>query len=112
MMRASGETQVISAKTRPAPPNAREPRWTRWKSPGRPSIAEYIAIGETTMRLASVTPRALKGVNIGGAGARVRLDVDLRLLGEPALVILEPRPVAQAQVFVADALRARQHANT
>ena len=29
---------------------------------------EYIAIGETTMRFASVTPRAVNGVNIGGSG--------------------------------------------
>ena len=40
---------------------ARAPRWTRWKSFGTPSIAEYIAIGETTMRLGSVTPRIVIG---------------------------------------------------
>ena len=49
-MRASGETQVISANTSPAPPIARAPRCTKWKSPIRPSLAEYIAIGETMMR--------------------------------------------------------------
>ncbi len=31
-----------------------------------PSLAEYIAIGETTTRLGSVVPRKVKGVNIGG----------------------------------------------
>ena len=56
-MRASGETQVISANTSPAPPSARAPKCTRWKSPMRPSVAEYIAIGETTMRFLSVRPR-------------------------------------------------------
>ncbi len=59
VMRASGETQVISPNTRAAPPMARAPRWTRWKSFGSPSAAEYIAIGETTMRLGSVTPRTI-----------------------------------------------------
>ncbi|MNT18054.1 hypothetical protein D3C72_1532360 [compost metagenome] len=68
VMRASGDTQVISATTMPAPPSAREPRWTRWKSPGTPSVHEYIAIGDTTTRFFSVTPRTRNGVNIGGSG--------------------------------------------
>ncbi len=54
VMRASGEGHVISATTMPAPPMARAPRWTRWKSPGTPSTHEYCAIGETTTRFGSV----------------------------------------------------------
>ena len=53
VMRASGDTQVISANTIAAPPIARAPRWTRWKSPGMPSRAKYCAIGETTIRFLS-----------------------------------------------------------
>ena len=34
-----------------------------------PSTHEYCAIGETTMRFFSVTPRSVNGVNIGGIGA-------------------------------------------
>ncbi len=67
-MRASGDTQVISANTSPAPPIARAPRCTRWKSPGMPSRAEYCAIGDTTIRFLSTTPRARNGVSIGGIG--------------------------------------------
>ncbi len=70
VMRASGEVHVISATTMPAPPSARAPRWARWKSPGTPSSQEYMAMGETTTRFFSVTPRTRKGVNIGGT-ARV-----------------------------------------
>ena len=33
-----------------------------------PSTAEYCAIGETTMRFFSVTPRRVNGVSIGGIG--------------------------------------------
>ena len=58
VMRASGETQVISTITRPAPPMARPPRCTKWKSPGTPSWQEYMAMGETMMRFLSRTPRA------------------------------------------------------
>src|SRR5690606_15990338 len=67
-MRASGDVHVISVKTRPAPPSARCPRWTRWKSVTSPSSAEYIDIGETTTRLTSSTPRTRKGTNMGGEG--------------------------------------------
>ncbi|MNM96624.1 hypothetical protein D3C81_1091080 [compost metagenome] len=66
VIRASGDTQVISATTMPAPPSARAPRCTRWKSPGTPSTDEYIAIGLTTTRFLRVTPRTRYGVNIGG----------------------------------------------
>ena len=40
-MRASGEGQVISTYTRPAPPMARLQRCTKCQSPGTPSTAEY-----------------------------------------------------------------------
>src|SRR4051795_11580371 len=65
-MRPSGETQIISAITSPAPPIARAPRWTRWKSPGVPSTEQYMSIGETTTRLSSSSSRRRNGVNIGG----------------------------------------------
>ena len=67
MMRPSAETFVISAMTRPAPPIAREPRWTRCHSLGAPSADEYWHIGDTTTRFASVNPRSVNGANIGGA---------------------------------------------
>ena len=70
VMRASGDTQVISVITSPAPPSARAPRWTRWKSFGMPSSALYMSIGETTTRFASVIPRSVNGVNIGGGADR------------------------------------------
>ncbi len=68
LMRASGETQVISVRINPAPPSARAPRWTRWKSLGIPSSALYMSMGATTMRLRTVMPRSAKGVNMGGTG--------------------------------------------
>ena len=33
------------------------------------STAEYMAIGETTMRFGNVTPRSRSGMNIGGGAA-------------------------------------------
>ena len=41
-MRPSGDTQVISVKTSPAPPVAREPRCTRCQSPGMPSVGRVL----------------------------------------------------------------------
>ena len=76
VIRASGETQVISVTTSPAPPSARAPRWTRWKSFGVPSSALYMSMGETTTRFSTVIPRSVNGVNIGGGAlgaARFRL---------------------------------------
>ncbi len=66
VIRASGETQVISVTISPAPPSARAPRWTRWKSSGVPSSALYMSMGETTTRFSTVIPRSVNGVNIGG----------------------------------------------
>ena len=60
VMRASGDTQVISVMTRPAPPSARVPRCTRWKSFGVPSTALYMSIGETTTRFGDRHGRAAR----------------------------------------------------
>src|ERR1700730_1330686 len=46
VIRPSGDTQVISVITRPAPPRALDPRWTRGNSPGTPSSALYMSIDE------------------------------------------------------------------
>ena len=48
--------------TRPAPPTAREPRWTRCQSVARPSSQEYWHMGDTMIRLRSVTARNENGV--------------------------------------------------
>ena len=66
VIRASGETSVISVTRSPAPPIARLPRCTRCQSPGTPSVAEYWHIGLTTMRFSSRIPRSESGVKIGG----------------------------------------------
>ena len=68
VIRPSGVMQVISAMTMAAPPRARLPRCTRWKSPGTPSTHEYCAMGETMTRFFSVRPRTVRGVNMGGGG--------------------------------------------
>ena len=104
VMRASGDTHVISVITRPAPPSARVPRCTRWKSPGIPSTALYMSIGATTTRLGTVMPRSENGVNIGTGGAcRPRCSGR-----EPPLHAFQVAAVAQPQVLVADPLTARQ----
>ena len=83
---ALGLTAVASAITSPAPPTARLPRCTRCQSVGRPSRAEYWHIGETAMRLRSVTSRSRSGVKsalIGGqllGGHEAGLDVDRHVL--------------------------------
>ena len=70
VIRPVGETQTISVMTSPAPPSALLPRCTRWKSPGTPSVAEYMSIGETMTRLASSSRPIRNGWNIGGHAAR------------------------------------------
>ena len=72
VMRAFSDTSVISVITRPAPPTASAPRWTRCQSVGVPSTAEYWHMGDTTERLINVVPRIGNGTNIGaGAGSYV-----------------------------------------
>ena len=71
VMRAARLTSVISVMTRPAPPTARLPRCTRCQSLIVPSSAEYMHIGEQTIRFSSSMPRSLKGVNIGGGAGSV-----------------------------------------
>ena len=66
VMRPGSDTHTISVITRPAPPSALLPRCTRWKSPGTPSLALYMSIGETITRLASSSRPIRPGWNIGG----------------------------------------------
>ena len=66
VMRPGSDTHTISVITSPAPPSALLPRCTRWKSPGTPSRALYMSIGETMTRLASSSGPILPGWNIGG----------------------------------------------
>src|SRR5580704_11788986 len=66
VIRPSGDTQAISVITRPAPPRALDPRWTRWNSPGTPSSALYMSIDETMTRLFSSSGPIRAGVNIAG----------------------------------------------
>jgi len=56
-----GSIALASTMTSPAPPTAREPRWTRCQSFARPSVLEYWHIGETASRLRRVTPRSGSG---------------------------------------------------
>ena len=71
VMRARGETQTISVITRPAPPSALPPRWTKWKSLGMPSCETYMSMGETTTRLARSSCPSRNGANIGGHASPV-----------------------------------------
>ena len=100
VIRPDGETQTISVITRPAPPSALLPRCTRWKSPGTPSRAEYMSIGETITRLASSRPPSRNGWNIGGrtcgSGRRHMLA------SEPPVHVGHELRVAQPQVVVGD----------
>ena len=63
VMRPSGHTAVASTHSRPAPEIARLPRWIRCQSTGRPSTALYWHIGETMIRLGSVSGPKRTGVN-------------------------------------------------
>src|SRR3954451_15026350 len=60
-IRPSGVTAVASVSTSPAPPRAKDPRWTRCQSFGRPSTEEYWHIGATNTRLRKVVPRRVRG---------------------------------------------------
>src|ERR1022692_1575807 len=98
--------QTISVITSPAPPRALLPRCTRWKSPGTPSRAEYMSIGETTTRLASSRPPSRNGWNIGGRArappARAPAQAPVEAGGEPAVHVGDELGVAQPQVVVGD----------
>src|SRR4051812_6829726 len=63
LMRPSAVTAVASVSTAPAPPTARLPRCTRCQSVANPFGLEYSHIGDTAMRLRSVTPRIGSGEN-------------------------------------------------
>src|SRR6516225_834305 len=56
-------TLVDSTTTRPAPPAANLPAFTRCQSVGKPFTAEYWCIGGTTIRLRSDTSRIENGEN-------------------------------------------------
>ncbi len=68
VMRPSGETASCSITTSPAPPAARAPRCIRCQSVSTPSwpSQEYIVIGDTAMRLRSVTSFRRNSVNRSG----------------------------------------------
>ena len=71
---------------------------------GTPSTALYWAMGETTMRFLSSRPRRRKGANIGRrTGA---FEPPLARRWNQRFGALQPLGVAQAEVLVADALRA------
>src|ERR1035437_727788 len=74
VMRPSGETAVASAMIRPAPPMAREPRCTRCQSPAIPSSEEYWHIGDTPMRLRSVTDLIVSESKRGAMESRIEGD--------------------------------------
>ena len=113
VIRARSETAVISANTSPAPPIAKQPRCTRWKSPGMPpGSAEYMFIGETTTRFATTICPTRNGVNIGGGGlsSGISKPCARTVAGKPALHVVDKFRVAHAQVLVGHRLGARQHA--
>jgi hypothetical protein len=108
VMRPVGATQVISVITSAAPPSARAPRCTRWKSPARRRglyMRHRRDHDAVLQRQAAQRERREHRAASGGTATP-------RALREPALVAFEPGAVAQAQVLVADALAAREHAST
>jgi hypothetical protein len=56
-------TLVDSIITRPQPPTAKRPAFTRCQSVAKPSFAAYWCIGATTTRFFSVTLRRVRGEN-------------------------------------------------
>src|SRR6185436_9651997 len=67
-MRPSRVTPVASTTSMPGPDSASWPRWMRCQSVIAPSSAEYWHMGDTTMRLGSVTPPSWIGVKSLGCG--------------------------------------------
>src|ERR1700704_349185 len=76
LIRPSAVTADASVMTSAAPPTARVPRCTKCQSFEKPSTLEYWHIGETTMRLASVSERR-------GSGSK-RCDILLDYAGRDA----------------------------
>src|SRR5512145_2078344 len=71
-MRPSRVTPVFSITNSPAPEQAKVPTCTVCQSVIEPSSAEYWHIGETTMRLGSVTPPSSMGAkSLGGRNRNV-----------------------------------------
>ena len=68
VIRPSRVTAEASTMTRPAPPDARLPRWTKCQSLASPSSAEYWHIGETAIRLRKVVPSIIKGLKRSTSG--------------------------------------------
>ena len=80
----------------------------RCQSPGTPSSAAYMHMGETTARLGTVRPRSRSGWNIGGAGV-LDVDVEARRLDAPREVPVDlgdEAGRAQREVLVGDRLGA------
>src|SRR5271154_5261706 len=85
VIRPVGETQTISVITSPAPPSALLPRWTRWKSPGTPSRAEYMSMGETTTRFGSSSgPSGTPGEPAVQPGHELGVTQPEVVVGDPA----------------------------
>ncbi len=63
VIRPSAVTAVASMQNMPAPDCSSWPQCTRCQSVACPSAAEYWHIGDTTIRLRSVTPRSASGSN-------------------------------------------------
>ena len=62
----AGDRALAGEYLEAAPPEARDPRWTRCQSLANPLSLEYWHMGDTTTRLGKVMLRSVKGVNIGG----------------------------------------------
>src|SRR6266849_6248319 len=62
-MRPTGDTAVASIVNMPAPDCSSWPQCTMCQSVAQPSTAEYWHIGDTTMRLVSLSLRSVKGEN-------------------------------------------------
>ena len=111
VMRASLETTTISVNIKPGPPMAREPLVHRWKSVGTPSSAEYMHIGESTARFATVMSRRRKGWNIGAVGFSTSTSKPgAHLMREQLVDLGDELRRAEPQVVVGDRLGAGHQA--
>ena len=100
-IRPSRVTHVISVKTKPAPPSAREPRCTRWKS-----------LRHAVDRAVHVHGRNDNAVAQHHAAQTNRREHrrDGRIRREPSLDSLDVGSIAQPKVFVTDPLAAGEQA--